>query len=167
MMNVKALMSRPVRTVRPEASLAVAAGMMWEHDCGALPVVDADSRIVGIVTDRDICIAVGTRHRVAADIEVCEVMSRDVQSCGPEDDIRVALATMREQRVRRVPVVDGDRRVVGIVSLDDAITRADEQPGAVIRLEDVIGVLKAVGSYGRASAAAGRSPGAASHRGAS
>jgi len=85
---------------------ARAAKIMWDCDCGVVPVVDEERRVVGMVTDRDICMAAATRAAKPSDIQVRDVMSRDVASCGVGDDVHVALNTMKAQRVRRLAVLD-------------------------------------------------------------
>ena len=67
---------------------------MWANDCGALPVVE-DGKLAGIITDRDICIALGTRNQYATEATVKDVANRDLQTCAPEDDIHTAMAVMR------------------------------------------------------------------------
>jgi CBS domain-containing protein len=104
----------------PDTNLAAAVQLMWDADCGVLPVVDEARRVVGIITDRDICIALGTRNERASDIRVADVMQTPVHTCTVSDDVRIALDRMREQRVRRLPVLDGDGVLGGLFSLDDA-----------------------------------------------
>ena len=118
-MQVKELMTRQVEACRPEDSLSRAAQLMWECDCGVVPVVDEQQQVVGIVTDRDICMATYTKDRAPSAIRVGEVMTPDVHCCKPDDSIADAETQMREQRVRRVPIVDGDKKLVGILSMGD------------------------------------------------
>lgn len=98
---------------------------MWEGNCGFLPVMGNDNKIVGVITDRDICIAFGTRSRLPGEINVGEVMSRKVFSCSAEDDIHVALRRMQEGQVRRLPVTSQDGSLVGVISLDDILCQAE------------------------------------------
>jgi CBS domain-containing protein len=121
-MKVRDLMTSDVRTCRPETNLAEAVRDMWEGDCGALPVVNDDGRVIGIITDRDICIALATRGRAADRIAVREVPHGHVYTCLPEDDTTTALQTMKAHKVRRLPVVDADGHVRGILSLNDVVT---------------------------------------------
>jgi CBS domain-containing protein len=118
-MNVEDLMSRPAYTCSPTDSLNTAAQLMWERDCGAIPVVDEMGELVGIVTDRDICMAAYTQGKQLHAIPVAVAMTRQVYWCKPGDSIETAERLMRENRVRRVPVVDGSKRPVGLLSLDD------------------------------------------------
>lgn len=123
-MKVRDMMTSNVRTCRPEMSLAEAVRDMWEGDCGALPVVNDEGRVIGMVTDRDICIAVATRGRTADHIAVREVARDHAYTCLADDDVTAALQTMKVQKVRRLPVVDAEGHVRGIVSLNDVVTHA-------------------------------------------
>lgn len=122
-MFVQQFMSRPVVTCRPSDTLNTAAQLMWEHDCGAVPVVDADGRLVGIVTDRDVSMAAYTQGRALTQIPVEVAMAKQVHACTPDDAIGEAERMMRENRIRRLPVVNGDNRPIGLLSLAD-IARA-------------------------------------------
>lgn len=131
----------------PEANLGVAAELMWKGDCGFLPVVDRSAKIVGVVTDRDICIALGTRGRLPSEVTVGEVMTSRVHLCVPEDDIHEALREMREGHVRRLPVVTKNGALVGVISIDDVILHArSEGLGRVAELttEEVLRTLQAL-----------------------
>lgn len=124
MFRVQQLMSQNVRCCRPEDSLQTAARLLWECDIGALPVVDAEQRVVAMLTDRDICMGAYTQGRLLAEIRVSEVMSRVIRTVHPEQSIDDAMLVMREQQVRRIPVTDGDGRLVGILSQNDLIEEA-------------------------------------------
>ncbi|HVZ39242.1 MAG TPA: CBS domain-containing protein [Candidatus Kapabacteria bacterium] len=125
-MNVQEIMVRDVATCNPGTNLAEAASLMWRYDCGLLPVVDSDNRVLGTITDRDICIAAGTRNVAPSEIRVGEVVSHDAHCCEPADDLANALEEMRRERVRRLPVTDDDGHLVGILSLTDVIKHASE-----------------------------------------
>jgi len=127
-MIVQDLMTWKAASVRPEQTLDAAAQLMWNCDCGAIPVVDDDSKLVGIVTDRDICMAAWSRGRVLGQISVAEVMSRDVFRCHPDDSVMGAEALMRDSQIRRLPVVDREQRLLGILSLADIARAADAAP---------------------------------------
>ncbi|HKS16443.1 MAG TPA: CBS domain-containing protein, partial [Planctomycetota bacterium] len=113
MMKVKDLCTRLVRTCGPDTTLSSAGWTMWEGDCGILPVVDESRKLLGVLTDRDICMAVSTKYRPAADISVREVCTGKVFSCGLEDDVKRAMEIMRKESVRRLPVVDEEGRSEG------------------------------------------------------
>ena len=122
-MKVEDIMIRNVKCCAPADVLNHAAQIMWENDCGCVPVVDDDSRTVGILTDRDICMAAYTQGRALKDIQVSSAMSREVFVCRSSDDLLTAQRLMRGHCVRRLPATDADGKLMGIVSLTD-IARA-------------------------------------------
>ena len=124
-MKVKEVMMGTPYYCRPETNLGVATELMWNANCGFLPVEASDGKVIGVVTDRDICIALGTRNRLAGDVLVSEVMSGKLCSCAPDDEIHVALQTMKDGRVRRLPVVAKDGSLVGVISMDDILLRTE------------------------------------------
>jgi len=124
-MKVNEVMTGTPYYCQPETNLGSATELMWNANCGFLPVEGADGKVVGVVTDRDISIALGTRNRVAGDVLVGEVMSGKLYSCGPDDDIHIALQTMKESRVRRLPVLAKNGSLIGVVSMDDVLLRAE------------------------------------------
>jgi CBS domain-containing protein len=119
-------------TCRREANLGEAAELMWKGNCGFLPITGADNKVCGVITDRDICIALGTRNKLAGKVAAGEVTSGKLYACSPEDDIHVALLTMREGGVRRLPVIDAEGRAVGVLSMDDVLLRAEPSGSARI-----------------------------------
>ena len=146
-MKVKDVMTAGAKTCMPETSLAEAASLMWENDCGALPVVSVDDKVVGMVTDRDICFGVTTKNRSPFEIAVAEVITGQVFACDPEEDIHEALKTMRRERVRRLPAVGADGTLRGIVSMNDVVIRAQENTdGEALELSygDVVQTYKAI-----------------------
>ena len=125
-------MTHDVRTCTKQDSLNGAARIMWDHDCGCAPVVDAHGKLVGIVTDRDISMAAYTQGVQLDAIPVERVMSAKVISCGRGDDLETAHQLMRTHEIHRLPVVDSRSRPIGILSLSDVINhwhgdRAAEQ----------------------------------------
>lgn len=120
-MKVHELMTTHVRACRPEQTLNEAARLMWEADCGCVPVVDAARRVVGMLTDRDICMAAYTQGRLLSAIPVAAAMSKQVVSCRPADDLAAAQRAMQKAQVRRLPVVDGESRLAGLLSLSDIL----------------------------------------------
>lgn len=123
------MMTRVVHTCRPEDTLARAAQILVEKECGCIPVVDRHSKVVGITTDRDILRAAYARGKLLPEISVGQVMTRHVHCCGPEDTIMAAEAVMTAHRVRRVPVVDDSGRLVGLLALDDIALEAARERG--------------------------------------
>src|SRR5262249_53118646 len=122
------IMSSPPVTIRAVDSLSEAARLMWQHDCGSLPVVEDDGALVGMITDRDICITAYLRGGPLATTRVLEAMASQVHSCVAGDPVGVAERIMSEHQVRRLPVVDGDGKVLGVISLNDLV-RASEELG--------------------------------------
>lgn len=119
-----AMMGLPV-SCSPDTNLGSVTELLWNNNCGILPVVDANQRVTGVVTDRDLCVALGTRNRLAAEIAVREVATGPVHSCLPEDDIHTALETMAKYRVRRLPVVSKDGVLQGVLSMDNVVLHAE------------------------------------------
>jgi CBS domain-containing protein len=123
-MNVEEIMSIDIETCRAEDTLNRAAQIMWEHDCGVVPVVDSEAHIVGVLTDRDICMAAYTQGRPLSEISVFSACSRIVRVCRAADSIESAEAIMGAAQIHRVPVVDDDDKICGIVSFSDLARRA-------------------------------------------
>ena len=149
--HVSDLMFADVESCTPASQLTAAAMIMWRRDCGIVPVVDEPSRrTVGVITDRDICMAVATKGRAPSDITVGEVMSHDVFSCRPEDTLVSALDIMRTKKVRRLPVTDGEGRLRGMLSLNDVVTHTralDAGRDVEPRVADVIQTLRAISEH--------------------
>lgn len=117
-MRVQELMTTDVVRCSPDTDGGKLAQMFWDRDCGAVPVVDEESRVLGIVTDRDLAIALGTRDRRASEVRVADLMpSGEVVTIRSDADVHDALDLMRDRQVGRLPVVDGERRLVGILTL--------------------------------------------------
>jgi CBS domain-containing protein len=140
-MKVRDIMTREVSCCTTGTNLATATEMIWTTDCGVLPVVD-DGKLAGIITDRDICIALGTQNRRATEVTAGEVATHDVQTCNSGNDVSSAMSIMRRAKVRRLPVVD-DGKIVGILALNDIVNAVDVS--ADINASEVIDTLKAVG----------------------
>jgi CBS domain-containing protein len=132
---VGTIMTRNVRSCRPEDTLAAAAVAMCEADCRFLPVVDAAGRPIGVVTDGDICLLGSTSRRPLGDMSVREAMSGPPAACHPEDSILDALRVMRERRIRHLPVVGSEGLLEGVVSLTDLMLCAEEQGSGLLRQE--------------------------------
>ena len=124
-MKVKEVMMGTPYYCQPETNLGSATELMWNANCGFLPVEGQGGKIIGVITDRDICIALGTRSRPAGDLCVGEVMSGKLYACSPDDDIHIALQTMREGKVRRLPVIAKDTFLMGVISMDDILLRTE------------------------------------------
>ena len=129
-MKVQDIMVKDVKTCHPDTNLAEATQIMWANDVGCLPVINGQSEVVGMITDRDIAIALGTRNRAPSELTVFEVKPnpQELYTCGAADDIRDALKTMRAQGVRRLPVVNGGS-LKGFLTLDDIALTAGKPSG--------------------------------------
>lgn len=123
-MNISEIMTRDVRTCRLDDSLETPARIMWETDCGCVPVIDPEGRVTGVITDRDICMAAYTQGKPLCAINVASTAVRDLIAAREDKTIESVEALMRKHRVRRVPIVDAMGRLVGIVSLNDLARRS-------------------------------------------
>ena len=144
-MKVKEVMTQSAVCCRSDTNVGTAVELLWTRDCGMLPVVGTDGKLTGVVTDRDICIAVGTRNRLPGDLTVAELATKAVATCHPDDEIHEALQTMSGNHVRRLPVVDKRGVPVGILSMDDIITHGDLnkwQGCCELSAEEIIRALK-------------------------
>lgn len=145
-MKVHDVMTAHVQYCSPSTDLAAAAVMMFAGDCGALPVLH-EHKVMGILTDRDIAIALGTRGKHASEIPVGEVMSTRMYACAPDDDIHTALKTLRREKVRRLPVIDSHGELQGIVSMNDVVLHAEHAHGQKapdLTYDDVVSTFKAI-----------------------
>ena len=144
-MRVKEVMTSDARAIWITGSLADAAKEMWENDCGILPIIK-DRKVVGIITDRDICMATAIRDRSPSHISVEEVMSRTVYSAKPEEDVAQALETMRQHKIRRLPVVNTEGELKGILSMNDVVLRAKIRNGKQPQIDysDVVKTYQAI-----------------------
>jgi CBS domain-containing protein len=119
-MQVHDVMTEPPQTCPRTMRLPDASRRMRDSGCGSLVVLGARGRIVGIVTDRDLALALG-QHRDVGRLTVDRVMSQPVHTCRPDDDVTVALGRMASLRIRRLPVVVEDGDAKGVVSIDDIV----------------------------------------------
>ncbi len=133
-MHVQQLMTHPARVCAPWSALSDAAEQMWTHDVGAIPVVDANYQLAGIITDRDVAMAVWLKGRAPSDVRVDEVMTGTVFTCGAEDEVSDALTKMRRHQVRRLPVLSPKGRVLGMLSLAEAAAAVGGRQGVTARM---------------------------------
>jgi len=133
-MIVKDVMTTRVETCRLETNLAEATALMWDNDCGDLPVVGENGELSGIVTNRDICIALETRNARPSELCVRDIIKYHTSVCKSSDDIHTTLQRMRGEQIRCLPVVNDDALLEGIVSIDDVVLNAqrDGQMGSLI-----------------------------------
>jgi CBS domain-containing protein len=145
-MKVKDIMTTEVGYCTPDSNLSTAVSIMWNKDCGAVPVV-ADGKVVGVITDRDVAVAAATTNQPLGNLPVSAVVNGPVHTCQAEDGIEAAIAAMQDNKVRRLPVVDADGALVGIVSINDLVRRAGKATSAksnTVAQKDVLETLKAM-----------------------
>jgi CBS domain-containing protein len=148
-MRIEQLMTKVPRTCRLGHSLRDVVQKMWVNDCGCLPVTadDGSQRLLGIITDRDICMAVRSNEGAPGGFLAGDVMTEVVRACNPGDPVSEAIAIMGEARVRRLPVVDDSGQVVGLLSLADLALEAVRQTTwkePEITMAEVGGLLAAI-----------------------
>jgi CBS domain-containing protein len=131
-MKIEQLMTKDVRTCLAEDVLAVPARIMWERDCGCVPVVagDGSGRVVGMLTDRDICMAALMQGGGLGDLRVADAMSTEVRSCKPSSTLREVEQLMCQEQLRRLPVVDEADQLLGLISLADVAANTVGASGA-------------------------------------
>lgn len=137
-MKVAACMTTQLHTIQPGASLAEAARLMWEHDLGVLPVVDAQGLLVGMLTDRDVCMAAFTSGAPLHVLVVGKHMATTVFALMPDDSLKVAHERMRMHQLRRLPVVDAQGQLVGMLTLMDLARRAGKGGLPVARVHEIL-----------------------------
>ena len=128
-MKVKEILTAPVKSCSPVAHLAVVAEIMRKSNCGVLPVVDGGGKVIGMITDRDICLAMSQKDHDPSRSKVSELISGKVYDCAPRDEVKNALKTMRIKKVRRLPVLNGAGALKGILSIGDIFLRARKAKG--------------------------------------
>lgn len=118
-MSINEVMSQPLVTAPTMCTVDAVARLMWEFDCGIVPIVSDDGRLAGVITDRDICLAAYTQDKPLSAILVTSAMTKQIFSVRSDDAIETAERVMRENQVRRVLVIDAERRPVGILAMND------------------------------------------------
>lgn len=146
-MNVEHLMNQPAITCRPSDNLNTAAQLMWEYDFGALVVVDEDEgKVVGMITDRDICMAAYTQGKPLCEISVNGAMSHQVFACHREETLEDVESSMSDHQVRRLAVVDDAGRPVGVIAANDIVRHAASSARTQRADRDAIQTLAAIGA---------------------
>jgi CBS domain-containing protein len=149
-MKVEQLMTRMVATCRTTESLYAAARIMWENDGGCVPVVSeagGGARGVGMVSDRDVCMAAYTQGKPLTAIPATTAISKQVCSCRPTDALSAALTVLRTNQLHRLPVVDAEEHLVGMVSIADIAREAAHEHGRAtpeVRDGDISRALEAI-----------------------
>ena len=131
--KVREVMTDSPRCVTPETLVSEAARLMKSEDVGSLPILDGE-RLTGIVTDRDIVLQAVAEEKDPRGMPVREVASRDLVTVGQDEDLSEALKRMASHQIRRIPVVDEDDRLVGIVAQADVAREAkDKDSGQMLQ----------------------------------
>ena len=146
-MQIKEIMSQPVVTCPAGSTLEHAARLMWQYDCGIIPVTAPDGRLAGVVTDRDICMCALFTGKALRDLSVADAMAKDLLACSPSDSVEAAERTMREAHIRRLPVVDDEQTLLGMISLADLAREAyreQSQSQREITARDICGTLAVI-----------------------
>jgi CBS domain-containing protein len=148
-MKVKEIMTPDAKAIWVTQSLADAAKEMWENDCGALPIIKDGRKVVGMLTDRDICMAAAMRECSLSHISVEEVMTKKVYAADADEDIDQVLHTMREHKVHRLPVLNRAGDLEGIVSMNDIVLHAKPTNGKKppIDYADVVKTYQAISEH--------------------
>lgn len=141
-MRVREIMCSQVEHGARGMDLASVAMIMWRQDCGIVPILDERKRIIGVITDRDICMAAAIGRRPPDAIMVDEVMSATAHAVRPDTDVRTALAMMRDQQVRRLPVTEADGRLCGMLSLSDVVLHMRRRRGETTADADATEILR-------------------------
>ena len=149
-MNVQDVMTSDVQTCGPDTNLASAAKIMWDTDCGVLPVLNVEGQVLGMLTDRDICMACATKNRAPSELTVRDTVSGKTYKCKMSDDVHSVMEIMKREQVRRIPVVDEEGVLQGLISMNDFILLAGETKAGkapAISCEDVARALKAISAH--------------------
>lgn len=147
--KVADVMTSRVKSCPALATLNDAANVMWEHDCGWVPIIDHEEQVIGVVTDRDIAMASYTQGRALYDIPIQSVSSKKIVACEADDTISLALKRMRDAKIHRMPVVDSAGKLVGLISLSD-VARAIEIDSGSARANPAIELAETVAAIRKA-----------------
>ena len=141
-MKIEQIMTPSPATCGPTDNLGQVVEHMWDADCGIVPVVDDGGHLLGVITDRDICITTGTRDLAPAQIRAVDMVRGSVVACRPDDDLQTALALMKQHRLRRLPVTTEEGILHGIVSLNDIALIAGRKE--TVSATEVLATMKAI-----------------------
>jgi CBS domain-containing protein len=144
-MKVKEVMNPDAKAIWITESLADAAKLMWQNDCGILPIIKDGRRVVGLITDRDICMGTAMKDANPSSISVEQLMSGKVFAATPDQDVEQALEIMKTHKIRRLPVVNDEGELAGILSMNDIVLKAKGSNGkAQIKYADVVETYRAI-----------------------
>ncbi len=140
-MRVKDVMTRNVGFCRENDNLGNAVEVMWQKDCGMIPVLNDKDKVVGVVTDRDVSVAATTRNRLPSNISVKELIIGKTITCSKKDSIKNVLKKMRKHQIKRLPVVKKKGELEGIISINDLLQMKKTKPFE----KEIFKTLKAIG----------------------
>lgn len=148
-MNINEVMTADVKSCNPDTNLDEAARLMWDYDCGAVPVVNEKNVAIGIVTDRDIAMAALLNHQPLWNLKAAQIIQgQHLCCCHQEDDVDGCLEKMEQNGVRRIPVVNQDGTLAGIVSMGDIVAATTNSKGKKsLGANDVLSMLKQVSGH--------------------
>ena len=151
-MKVLEVMTTGPVTCTATTDLVSCARMMWDGDFGFLPVVGERNEVIGVVTDRDICMGLAMNDRRPSDVRVRDIMTHEVHRCLPEDTTDTVMRLMKEHQIRRLPVTDADGVLKGIVSVNDLALSAGESgtrttKGAPVPANEVLATVRAIARH--------------------
>jgi CBS domain-containing protein len=154
MMNVNEIMSIDVKTCKADSNLEYVAGLMWQHDCGAIPVIDDQNKPVGIITDRDIAMAAMLNHKPLWSLTPDDLIHEQTLCCCEQNDsLQYCLNEMKENGVRRILVTNADGTLAGIVSMGDIVAFTGNshvkgnKAASKVNMLPVLGMLKGVSAH--------------------
>jgi len=124
--HVQQVMTPSLHCCQASDNLGHAAKLMCEHDCGVIPIVDDEMRVIAVITDRDICMAAYAKDKKLTEIGVRPTMSQGLVVCHPEDRVDLAEELMRTHQMRRLPVVNAKGQLVGMLALHDLVRAAEQ-----------------------------------------
>ena len=145
-MKVNEIMSSEVKCCSNDTSLDTVAMMMWEGDCGSIPVVDEDKRPIGMVTDRDIAMSCALNHKAPWELSTSTITgNQNIHTCSDIDNMETALSIMKKNKVRRLPVTNTEGELTGLLSIDDIVSCSQKgKSRAGLSYEATMDTLKAV-----------------------
>lgn len=147
-MNVQDIMTTEVATCSPDTNLESIASMMWNKNCGSIPVLNQNGEPIGIITDRDIAMGCALNHKPLWELTANDILGgRQVHLCRASDSVKSSLQQMSQNHIRRLPVIGDDGHLVGMLSLGDIVAYAEsEMPGKIpeVSFGETINTLKQV-----------------------
>jgi CBS domain-containing protein len=141
-MKVREVMRKSPTCCASDTNIGDAANIMWRNNCSFLPLLNPEQKVVGVLTDRDMCIALATRNILPDGLTAQRASSGAIYSCKLEDDLDTALETMSERGIRRLPVLDAAGKLAGIFSIEDLVLHADSGTDGSLSSKDVVRLLK-------------------------